>query len=161
LNRWKRALVGLVLVVIVSISLLGAGCGGNTPEGAAKKFLDAWSSGNWESFKKTVLPEDAKLTKEEDELARQMFEQVKVKFNGIKMKTTYDSKDKNKATVELTGGKIFFTAKISGKVETRSEDIAKMDKSSRPSLACMRRNGTWFVHQEVGFMMTRRGFMPD
>lgn len=140
----------VILVLALATPLLLTGCESNTPEGAVSKFLGAWQDLNWDAYKKSVAPANQKLTKEQEELAKKNFEQIKVKLDNIKMSTTYDQQDKNKAKVDLTGGTITYTAKILGEVQTsKPEDIAKMDPSTRPFYNTVKVDGVWYVDQKL------------
>lgn len=139
-----------VLVLALAIPFLLTGCESNTPEGAVSKFLGAWQDLNWDAYKKSVAPENQKLTKEQEELAKKNFEQIKVKLDDVKMATTFDEQDKNKAKVDLTAGTITYTAKILGEVQTSEpEDIAKMDPATRPFYNTVNVDGTWYVDQKL------------
>ena len=71
--------VAVALTLVVPTLLVLAGCGGNTPEGAVQNFFNAWQSLNWEAYKNAVNP-GQKLTKNQEELAKLKFKQIKVKF---------------------------------------------------------------------------------
>ena len=124
-----------------------AGCGGNTPEGAVKKYLNAMQSGDWEAYKEAVVPQE--LTEEQEELAKGAFEQVKVKVDGIKMTTEYDEKDDNKAAVVFTDGKITYTAKILGENKSETRDMKDVEKENR-TLNTVKVKGTWYVDTKLG-----------
>jgi hypothetical protein len=89
------------------------------------------------------------LTKDQEELAKQKFQQIKVKFQDVKMQTKFDPKDKNKATVSLVSGKITDTADILGKQRTDTVDISKMDPNSRPVYDAVQVNGVWYVNTSL------------
>lgn len=127
-----------------------AGCGGSSPEGAVNKYLGAWQAMDWNAYKASVLPGNAKLTRDQEELAKQKFEQIKVKLDGIKMKTEYDKKDKNKAVVNLTDGTITYKATILGKPKEEPQPISKMPKESRPAFDVVKVNGIWYVDMKLG-----------
>jgi hypothetical protein len=115
----------MVLLLPSLVSLL-AGCSSNSPEGAVNKYLSAQQSGNWDALKAALVPQN--LTKEQEALAKEKFQQVKVKFEGLKTQTTYEKNDKNKATVVLTEGKVTYTAKILGETKTETADLKKQEK---------------------------------
>lgn len=141
--------LALCLALASAVPLL-SGCGGNTPDSAVMEYLKAMESGNWEDYKASVAPGMANFTKEQEALAKQKFNQVEVTFDGIKTKTTYDKKDKNKADVELVGGKITYTAKILGEKKTEIQDIKKMKEDQRPLFPTKKVDGTWYVDMKIG-----------
>jgi hypothetical protein len=122
------AVVVALLLGLLSVTVL-VGCGKNTPEGAVSKYINALQSGDWEAFKATVVSQN--LSKEQDALAKDKFEQVKIKFEDVELATTYDKSDKNKAVVVMTDGKVTTTAKILGKDQTETVNIKKLDEPSR------------------------------
>lgn len=142
--RVRITCVLFAALVMVAALLAGAGCGGSTPESAVQKLLSAWQSLDWEAYKSAVTP-GQKLTKDQEELAKQKFKQIKVKFDDIKTETKYDPKDKNKATVTLVGGKATYTADILGKQRTETQDIAKQDPKTRSVYDVVKINGVWYV----------------
>lgn len=140
------ALAALILVACLSLT---AGCGGNSPDASLQKFFDSWQANNWEAHKKSVAP-GQKLTKEQDASAKQKFEQIKVKFEGLKMKVAVNAKDKNRATVTVTDGKITYTVDVLGEKKTETQDISKMDPTKKPAFEAVKVNGTWYVDTPLG-----------
>lgn len=148
---WKLATAVLVACMLALPLLLVVGCGqSNTPAGAVQKYLDAWQSGNWEAFKASVTPEKRNLTKVQDTLAKQKFQQVQVKFDGIKMATAVNKDDPKKATVTITNGKVTYTAEILGKKKTETQDVGKVDPARRLTYETVNVNGTWLVDMNLG-----------
>ena len=139
--------MAVALVLVLPTLLVLAGCGGNTPQGAVQNFFNAWQSMNWEAYKKAVNP-GQKLTKNQEELAKLKFKQIKVKFQDLKMQSKVDPKDSNKATVTLVGGKIIYTADILGKQQTDTQDISK--QKDRPVFDAVKINGVWYVEYPLG-----------
>jgi len=142
-------LLALSLVVLMSATVMLAGCGDNTPEGAVDKLMNAWQDMDWQAYKAAVIPAESDLPKGLEELAKQKFRQVRVKFDGIKMKTVYDEKDKNKAAVVLDGGKMTIKAKILGESKTETRDILKMPKEER-TYETHKVDGVWYVNIKLG-----------
>ncbi|MHB8895984.1 MAG: hypothetical protein ACYC99_12530 [Candidatus Geothermincolia bacterium] len=140
---WVVAL--LMAVLVAAPVLLASGCGsGNTPEGAVQKLLSAWQALDWQGYKNAIAP-GQKLTKDQEEIAKQKFKGIKVKYENIKTQTQIDPKDKNKATVTLVSGKATYTADILGKQKTETQDIARMDPKARPVYDVVKINGVWYV----------------
>lgn len=111
--------------------------------------MNAWQDMDWQTYKAAVIPAERDLPKGLEELAKQKFQQVRVKFDGIKMKTVYDEKDKNKAAVVLDGGKMTIKAKILGESKTETRDILKMSKEER-TYETHKVNGVWYVNIKLG-----------
>lgn len=125
------ALALAALIAALACSMALAGCGSNTPDGAVRKFLAAWQAGDWNAFKASIAPQRRNLSKDQEDLAKQEFDQIKVKFNDIRSRTVYDPKGKNKATVTLTGGKITITTEVLGQKKTETRDVAPKDKQGK------------------------------
>lgn len=140
--------VALALVFLATALLALAGCGSNSPEGAVQSYFSAKQALNWEAYKKAVAPQ--KLAKKDEALAKQQFDQIKVKFQDLKMQTQYDAKDKNKATVTLTNGKVTYTADILGKQQSDTQNLAKVDPKDRPVFETVKVNGVWYVDTQLG-----------
>jgi len=141
--------LALAILIVIPLVLLLSGCGGDTPQGAVQKFFSSWQAGDWNAYKQAVIP-GQNLTKDQEELAKQKFNQIKVKFQDLKTEVKTDPKDKNKATVSLTGGKITYTADILGKQQSETQDIAKMDPKDRPFYDVVKINGVWYVDYKLG-----------
>jgi len=139
--------VAVALLLAVPALLAIAGCGGNTPQGAVQNFFSAWQANNWEAYKKAVNP-NQKLTKNQDALAKLKFQQIKVKFQDLKMQSKTDPKDPNKATVTLVGGKVIYTADVLGTPKTDTQDISK--QKDRPVFDTVKINGVWYVDYPLG-----------
>jgi hypothetical protein len=105
---------------------------------------------NWEAHKKTVAPDKQKLTKDQEELAKQKFKQITVKFQELKMASKANPGDVSKATVTIDGGRITYTADILGKKQTETQDISKMDPKDRPVYDVVKVNGVWYVDTNLG-----------
>lgn len=147
-NR-REAVLLLALTLAVGLLLTGpiAGCGGSDPQSAVRSYFSAWQGGDWEAFKQAVAPQE--LTEDQEALAKEKFGQVKVKVEGLKMQTTLDTKDKNKAVVVLTDGKITYSARILGKDQTEVQDMKKVEKELR-TFTVIRVDGSWHVDTKLG-----------
>lgn len=136
--------------ILMAIGLAASGCAtGSSPEGAVREFFKAWQESDWKAYKSCISPEKRKLSEVEDELARTRFEQVKVSFEGIKLKAVYSDEDKNKAVVHLLDGKIKYTAVIMGEKKTEVQDIKKMPKNERPFFDTVRVGEKWYVNIDL------------
>jgi uncharacterized membrane protein YvbJ len=146
---FKVAVILAVGLLVVACATL-VGCNSNSPAGAVDKYLSAWQNSDWTAIKASVAPAKRNLTKVQDELAKQKFQQTKVKLDGISTATEYDKNDKNKAVVTLTNGKITYTAEILGKSKTETQDIGKMPVDQRPFFDTVKVNGVWYVNFNLG-----------
>lgn len=149
----RRRLAGplalaLALVFLATALFALAGCSSNTPEGAVQGYFSAKQALDWEAYKKAVVPQ--KLAKKDEALAKQQFEQLKLKVQDLKMQTQADPKDKTKATVTITNGKITYTADILGKLQSDTQDISKVPPKDRPIFETVQVNGVWYVDTQLG-----------
>ncbi|MBN2167675.1 MAG: hypothetical protein JW738_00395 [Actinobacteria bacterium] len=147
----KSFVTCIVALLVLSASVMVIGCGqSGGPEGAVQKYLKAMQNLNWEDYKASVTPGQQELTKEEEELAKQEFEQVEVNCEGLKYKTDYVKGDKNKAVVVLTDGKITYTAEILGEKKTETLEIKKMVDEDRPAFNVVKVKDVWYVDIPLG-----------
>ena len=137
----------LLIVAALLAAVLIAGCGGDSPSGAVNQYLGAWQSGDWNAFKAAVVPQQ--LTKDQEALAKEKFDQVKVKVEDLQMTTEYDKSDKNKAKVVLTGGKMTYTANILGEKKTETKDVKTLEKESR-TYDVVKIKDVWYVDTKLG-----------
>lgn len=150
LKAVARAVCACVAVGVITFAVLSTGgCGGNSPEAAVRQFFDSWQSNDWEAHVKSVAP-GRKLTKDQEALAKNKFEQIKIEFKDLEMQSKIDGKDKNRATVTVTGGQIVYTVNILGNNKTETQDISRMDADEKPSFDVVNVNGTWFVDTPLG-----------
>ncbi len=141
----QAAFIVALLLSLLTLSVL-AGCGTNSPEGAVSKYLNALQGGDWSAFKATVVPQN--FTKDQDALAKDKFEQLKVKFQDVETKTTYNKSDKNRATVVMTSGKVTTTVKILGKEKTETVDIKTLEEPER-TYETVRIKNVWVVDTKL------------
>jgi hypothetical protein len=147
-SRKTVTVAALFIIAILPLTALAVGCGGgNSPEGAVTKYFNAMQSGDWNTLKASVVPQ--KLTKDQEALAKQKFEQVKVKVQGLSLTTELNKSDKNKATVVITDGKITYTAPILGQEKTETRDFKSLQKEERV-FNVVRVNDIWYVETALG-----------
>ncbi len=147
-SRKTIAVAALFIIAILTVTALVVGCGGgNSPDGAVTKYFNAWQSGDWNAFKASVVPQ--KLTKDQEALAKQKFEQVKIKVQGLSLTTELNKADKNKATVVITNGKITYTAPILGQQKTETRDFKSLQKEERV-VNVVKVNDVWYVDSALG-----------
>jgi len=148
-GRPKLILLALTLVVLMTASVMLAGCGDNSPEGEVSKLISAWQDMDWDAYKASVVPAERNLSKDQEALAKQKFQQVQLKYDDVEMKTTYDPKDKNKATVVLVGGKITVKAKILGEYKTETKDVRELTDEEK-TYETLKVDGVWYVNIKLG-----------
>jgi len=144
-----RKLLALVLALAIIAPVTATGCGGSSPEDAVRRYLNAWQDLDWEAFKESVAPQHRELTKEQDELGKMEFEQVKVVFDGLKMKTNYSKDDDKKAAVVLTDGKITITLSVIGEMKTETRNIKDMSEEEERTYPTVEVDGVWYVDKEL------------
>lgn len=145
-----KGLVAFLLTALLVAPVVLVGCGVGSPEGAVREYFKAWQDMDWEAFKAAHAPQKRNLTKDQEELAKQKFEQIQVKSEGLKMETTYSKEDKKRATVVVVEGKISYTAMILGEKKTDTQDVGKMDKDNRPKYNTIEVDGVWYIDEELG-----------
>lgn len=128
------------------IPVLLTGCGPSTPEAAVQDFYKAIDDGNWDAYLGSVLPENIRrMTEEDARNEKERFLAGDSTFEELKFKTVYDKKDKNKAEVELTEGKITGTNPMTGEKETTTIAEIKEQYEITPSLGVQKYKGRWYV----------------
>jgi len=144
LNKRAVALFVVIIVTIAALPIL-SGCGGNSPQAAVERYFKAWEESDWEEYKDSLVVDGSKPTGANEDLARQEFEQVRVRAEDLKTQTSYDQKDENVAFVTLVKGKITLTTDLLGEEKTRTLDLAEMNREDRPTITVKRIRGTWYV----------------
>jgi hypothetical protein len=135
-----------MLLAATCVALL-AGCGGSSPEGAVNKYLSAWQAQDWNAFESSVAPAN-RLSGDDEQEAKLFLSQIPAEFKGVKLKTTYDPNDKNKAKVLITSGTVTYKPKIIGEPKTDTKDFAKISEDAR-TFDTVRINGVWYVDTEL------------
>lgn len=146
LSRRGRLALVLVLAAAMAVSIAAAGCGASTPQDAVSNFYKAIEARNWNAYLGSILPDNVRRMTESDTLeAKKQFKEADFKYTGLKFKTSYDKKDKDKADVELTAGTITGTNPATKKKE--STTIAEIKKSYdvTPTIQVQRYKGKWYV----------------
>jgi hypothetical protein len=141
----SQAVLAVALLLTLLLLAVLPGCGGDSPEKAVNNYLNALQSGDWTAFKATMVSQN--YTKEQEALAKSKLEQIKVKFQDVQTKTTYDKSDKNKATVVLVGGKVSYTIPIGGKPKTETMNIMELETPQR-TYQTVKVKGVWLVETD-------------
>jgi len=147
-----HALLFVAVAVVVALAVL-AGCGGGTatstgpadPQAAVNAFLKGVSTGNWDVYSSSVLPEDLKALPAAslDQLKKQLTSSgTKTSFSGITMKTQINPKDKTQALVTMTGGTISTSGTTSAPAQT--QNVSELPESDRV-IYTRQYKGHWYV----------------
>ncbi|MDD5447594.1 MAG: DUF4878 domain-containing protein [Actinomycetota bacterium] len=144
-RRGKLAPAGLVFSMVLIVAAL-CGCGPQTPEEVVKNFYKAMNDGDYNAYVNCLLPDEARrMSVEESRELKNLVEQKPVEFENLKLKVTYDKKNKNKATVEVVQGAVKYKNPQTGKSEKMSvADIIKRE-GSFAEIPTRKYKGRWYV----------------
>lgn len=122
------------------------GCGPQTPEEVVRKFYKAMGEGDYDTYVSCILPDKVRgMTAEESSELKDLVEQKLIEFENLKLKVTYDKKNKNKATVEVVQGVVKYKNPQTGKSEKMSvADIIKSE-GSFAKISTRKYKGRWYV----------------
>lgn len=134
----------LAVVALAAFSVL-CGCRGSSPEAAVEQYFEAWSESDWELYRDSVLVNTKKPAVFDEDTAKQEFERIRLRAEGLEMETAYDKEDGDIAVATLVKGKITLTAKLLGKDKTETLDIATMESEDRPTFKLRKQGGKWYV----------------
>ncbi|MHB8895983.1 MAG: nuclear transport factor 2 family protein [Candidatus Geothermincolia bacterium] len=136
----------VVLALALSVPLLAAGCGAQTPEQAVRGFYKAIETHNWNAYLSSVLPDNVRRMTEVDmRKQKKEFLATDFTYKGLKLKTNYDPKNKNKADVELQAGVISGKNPTTGKTERTTIAEIKKNYGVTPAIGTQKFKGTWYV----------------
>ena len=143
-SRTARAVVaGVMLAALVSVSLLGSGCGPADPQQVVQKFLTAIEECNWYGYLASILPEEVRaVTSEEMNLRREAFSEHQEEFKDVKLEVKQDGNDKDVASVIIVGGTVSRMNPETGEMETRG--LAEFPEEQR-TMMTMKYKGRWYV----------------
>jgi hypothetical protein len=134
----------IVICAALSLTLVTSGCGGSSkPDTAVANFFKAISTGDWNAFAGSVLPERIRVMSDTE--TRDLQDQIKKKtekYADLKFKVVYDKSDKNKAKVVILSGKI--TAKNPTTGQQESMDFKEIPEEGR-TLEAVKFKGRWYV----------------
>lgn len=143
--RAKPAVL-ILMAAFLAVPFLAAGCGASTPEAAVEEFYGAIESRDWNAYLNSVLPENVRRMTQSDSIEeKQRFEEADYKYTGLKFKATYDKKNKDRAEVELTDGKISGTNPMTNETETTTIKEIKETYDITPSISVQKFKGSWYV----------------
>jgi hypothetical protein len=137
-----------VMCIALSLTLVAPGCGGSSsPDTAVRNLFQAINNGDWDAFLGSVLPERVRVMSDTEMQTQK--EQIKKKSEGytdLKMKVEYDKKNKDVATVVITGGKISHENPTTGQKETVIiEDYVKQYPEQVPTIKVRKFKGRWYA----------------
>ena len=148
-SRFKRV-TRLALVIafslFLSLTVFLSGCGASSPEEAVSNFYKAIEDQDWNAYLSSVYPENVRrMTETDTSEQEEQFNETSYKYTGLKFKTTYDKKDKSKASVELTEGKITGTNPMTNEEETTTIAEIKENYGITPTIETRKYKGQWYV----------------
>ena len=143
-GRAARAMMAVVLsAALVSVSILGSGCGPADPQQVVQKFLTAIEECNWYGYLASILPEEVRaVTSEEMNLRREAFSEHQEEFKDVKLEVKQDGNDKDVASVIIVGGTVSRMNPETGEMETRG--LAEFPEEQRTIMAG-KYKGRWYV----------------
>ena len=137
----------VMLMVVVAVPVLLAGCGPQTPAAAVTDFYNSIQKSDWNAYLSTVLPESVRRMTDTD-LADQKkkFLAGGYKYVGLRLKTIPDKKDPNKAAVEITSGVVKGKNPTTGQEESTTIASIKKQYGITPTLNTEKYKGRWYVN---------------
>jgi len=143
-GRAARMMMAVVLsAALVSVAVLGSGCGPGDPQEVVQKFLTAIEENNWYGYLASILPEQVRaVTSEEMTLRREAFKEHQEEFEDVKLEVKQDGNDKDVATVTIVGGSVSRKNPETGEMETRG--LAEFPEEQR-TIMTRKYKGRWYV----------------
>ncbi len=146
INPGTRVTIVIALALALLVPALTAGCGASTPQQAVDNFYKSIQARNWNDYLGTILPDNVRrMTQTDVQDEKKKFEQQNYAYEGLKYKATYDKKNKNKADVELTAGKISGTDPTTNQKQSTTIEEIKKSYNITPSIAAVKYKGSWYV----------------
>ena len=145
-----RRVAGIATVLAVALtlglSMFAAGCGAQSPEQAVRDFYKAIETHDWNAYLGSVLPDNVRrMTEVDAQKQKKEFKSSDYSYKGLKLKTEYDRKDKDKADVKLMAGLVSGKNPSTGKIERTTIAKIKKDYGFTPSIETRRSKGRWYV----------------
>jgi uncharacterized protein YchJ len=122
----------VVLIIALTVPFFATGCGAESPDAAVREFYKAIETHNWNAYLASVLQ-------------KKKFLENDFKYIGLKLKTTFNKSDKDKAEVELTAGVIKGKNPTTGKEESTTIAEIKKTYGITPTINTEKYKGTWYV----------------
>lgn len=145
-----RRVAGVATVLAVALALglstFAAGCGAQTPEQAVRDFYKAIEEHDWNAYLGSVLPDNVRRMTEVDvQKQKEEFKASDYSYKGLKLKTEYDKKDKDKADVKLVAGLVSGKNPSTGEKERTTIAKIKKEYGFTPSIETRKSKGRWYV----------------
>ncbi len=143
-GRAARAIMVVALsAALVSVSILGSGCGPADPQQAVQKFLAAIEANNWYGYLESILPERVRaVTSEELNLRKEAFSQHQEEFEDVKLEVKQEGKDKDVADVIMVGGTVSRKNPETGEMENMG--LVEFPEEQR-TMMTRKYKGRWYV----------------
>lgn len=146
INPRTRLTIVVALALALLVPALTAGCGASTPQQAVDNFYKSIQARNWNAYIESVLPNNVRrMTQTDVQDEKKKFEQQNYTYEGLKYKTSYNKKDKNKAEVELTSGKISGTDPTTNQKQSTTIEEIKKSYNITPTISAVKYKGSWYV----------------
>ncbi|MBN2167676.1 MAG: DUF4878 domain-containing protein [Actinobacteria bacterium] len=138
-------IVGLLMAAVV-LAVFAAGCAPNTPETAAQSFFNAIESGNFNAFLDSVNPERVRrMSGEEKTMQKELIKSGDAQYKGLTFEAKIDRKDKNKAVVTITGGKMTQKNPMTGEEQTIEFDKYAEEYGEPATLDAVKYKNRWYI----------------
>lgn len=143
-SRTVRVVLSIIIsAALVSVSMLGFGCGPADPQQAVQKFLTAIEENNWYGYLSSILPEHVRaVTSEEMNLRKEAFSEHQEEFKDVKLEVKQDGDDKDVATVIIVGGTVSRMNPETEEMEKRG--LAEFPEEQR-TIMTGKYKGRWYV----------------
>jgi uncharacterized protein YchJ len=136
----------VVLIIALTVPFFATGCGAESPDAAVREFYKAIETHNWNAYLASVLPNNVRrMTQTDTADQKKKFLENDFKYIGLKLKTTFNKSDKDKAEVELTAGVIKGKNPTTGKEESTTIAEIKKTYGITPTINTEKYKGTWYV----------------
>lgn len=147
IHRVTGLAVAVAVGLFLAVPVLLGGCGGaSSPEQAVRNFYDAIEARDWNAYLSSIYPENVRrMTQADMNDEEKKFKEADFKYSGLKFKTVYDKKNKSKAEVELTDGKITGTNPMTNEKETTTIAEIKKNYGITPTINTRKYKGQWYV----------------
>ncbi|MBN1289664.1 MAG: DUF4878 domain-containing protein [Actinobacteria bacterium] len=138
-------IIGLLMASVV-LSVFASGCAPDTPEAAAQSFFNAVESGDFGAFLDSVAPERVRrMSAEEKTMQEELLKSGESKYEGLKFEAKIDRKDKNKAVVTITAGKMTQKNPMTGEEQVVEFDKYEEEFGEPATLDAVKYKNRWYM----------------
>lgn len=142
----RAALTVAVLAIALTLPLLLAGCGPQTPEAAVQSFYSAQQNRDFNGLLSSVLPANVRRMTDADRAGvKKQVAQSQIKAQGLKFKTVPDKKGPDKATVDIVAGVLSVKDPATGQTQKITITDYKKQTGNYPSYPTEKYKGRWYV----------------